>query len=89
MQELLHHLVVKCTASQFNLLLLMIKEGLNCGYLRVGNYRVSHRFVNITSSHLNSCNKAEDIIGCGFSFRIQGYYDEQEVTLKSFSRTLI
>lgn len=50
MQELLHHLVEKCTAGQFNLLLLMIKEGLNGGYLRVGSYRVSQRILNITSS---------------------------------------
>lgn len=38
-QELLRHLVEKCTISQFNLLLMMIKEGLNIGYLRMGNYR--------------------------------------------------
>uniref|UniRef100_A0A3Q1GZV1 URB2 ribosome biogenesis homolog n=1 Tax=Acanthochromis polyacanthus TaxID=80966 RepID=A0A3Q1GZV1_9TELE len=38
-QELLHHLVEKNTTSQFNVLLLMIREGLDSGKLRAGNYR--------------------------------------------------
>uniref|UniRef100_A0A4W6FZB2 URB2 ribosome biogenesis homolog n=1 Tax=Lates calcarifer TaxID=8187 RepID=A0A4W6FZB2_LATCA len=38
-QELLCHLVEKSTTSQFNLLLLMIREGLDVGKLRAGNYR--------------------------------------------------
>ncbi|XP_041856722.1 unhealthy ribosome biogenesis protein 2 homolog isoform X2 [Melanotaenia boesemani] len=38
-QELLHHLVEKSTTSQFNLLLLMIREGLDISKLRAGNYR--------------------------------------------------
>lgn len=40
MQELLRHLVEKSTSSQFNLLMLMIREGLDTGKLRAGNYRV-------------------------------------------------
>lgn len=39
LQALLCHLVEKCTTEQFNLLLLMIKEGLDTGKLRAGNYR--------------------------------------------------
>ncbi|XP_062277539.1 unhealthy ribosome biogenesis protein 2 homolog [Scomber scombrus] len=38
-QELLRYLVEKSTTSQFNLLLLMIREGLDTGKLRAGNYR--------------------------------------------------
>ncbi|KAG7236031.1 hypothetical protein INR49_001431 [Caranx melampygus] len=38
-QELLRHLVAKSTTGQFNLLLLMIREGLDTGKLRAGNYR--------------------------------------------------
>uniref|UniRef100_A0A3P8S6N2 URB2 ribosome biogenesis homolog n=1 Tax=Amphiprion percula TaxID=161767 RepID=A0A3P8S6N2_AMPPE len=38
-QELLHHLVEKNTTSQFHVLLLMIREGLDTGKLRAGNYR--------------------------------------------------
>lgn len=38
-QELLRHLVEKSTTGQFNLLLLMIREGLDAGKLRAGNYR--------------------------------------------------
>ncbi|XP_072320855.1 unhealthy ribosome biogenesis protein 2 homolog [Eucyclogobius newberryi] len=38
-QKLLCHLVEKCSAERFNLMLLMIKEGLNTGKLRGGNYR--------------------------------------------------
>lgn len=40
MLELLRHLVEKSTTGQFNLLLLLIREGLNAGQLRAGNYRV-------------------------------------------------
>lgn len=40
MQKLLRHLEEKSTTGQFNLLLLMIREGLNAGQLRAGNYRV-------------------------------------------------
>lgn len=39
-QELLRHLVAKSTTGQLNLLLLMIREGLDTGKLRAGNYRV-------------------------------------------------
>uniref|UniRef100_A0A1A7X9L6 URB2 ribosome biogenesis 2 homolog n=3 Tax=Iconisemion striatum TaxID=60296 RepID=A0A1A7X9L6_9TELE len=38
-QELLCHLVEESTTSQFNLLLLMIREGLDISKLRAGNYR--------------------------------------------------
>ncbi|XP_044202488.1 unhealthy ribosome biogenesis protein 2 homolog [Thunnus albacares] len=38
-QELLRRLVEKSTTGQFNLLLLMIREGLDTGKLRAGNYR--------------------------------------------------
>ncbi|XP_008284971.1 unhealthy ribosome biogenesis protein 2 homolog [Stegastes partitus] len=38
-QELLRHLVEKSTTSQFNVLLLLIREGLDTGRLRAGNYR--------------------------------------------------
>lgn len=38
-QELLCHLVEKSTTGQFNLLLLLIREGLDTGQLRAGNYR--------------------------------------------------
>ncbi|XP_070763388.1 unhealthy ribosome biogenesis protein 2 homolog [Enoplosus armatus] len=38
-QELLRHLVEKSTTGQLNLLLLMIREGLDTGQLRAGNYR--------------------------------------------------
>ncbi|XP_023280760.1 unhealthy ribosome biogenesis protein 2 homolog [Seriola lalandi dorsalis] len=38
-QKLLHHLVEKSTTGQFNLLLLIIREGLDAGKLRAGNYR--------------------------------------------------
>ncbi|XP_034385381.1 unhealthy ribosome biogenesis protein 2 homolog [Cyclopterus lumpus] len=38
-QELLRHLVEKSTTGRFNLLLLMIREGLVTGKLRAGNYR--------------------------------------------------
>ncbi|XP_029283982.1 LOW QUALITY PROTEIN: unhealthy ribosome biogenesis protein 2 homolog [Cottoperca gobio] len=38
-QDLLRHLVEKGTAGRFNLLLLMIKEGLDIVKLRAGNYR--------------------------------------------------
>uniref|UniRef100_UPI0037E9C682 unhealthy ribosome biogenesis protein 2 homolog n=1 Tax=Semicossyphus pulcher TaxID=241346 RepID=UPI0037E9C682 len=38
-QELLRPLVEKSTTGQLNLLLLMIKEGLDCGKLRAGSYR--------------------------------------------------
>ncbi|XP_010730626.2 unhealthy ribosome biogenesis protein 2 homolog [Larimichthys crocea] len=37
--ELLCHLVEKGTTGQFNLLLLMVREGLDTGQLRAGNYR--------------------------------------------------
>ncbi|TKS69972.1 Unhealthy ribosome biogenesis protein 2 -like protein [Collichthys lucidus] len=37
--ELLRHLVEKGTTGQFNLLLVMIREGLDTGQLRAGNYR--------------------------------------------------
>lgn len=40
MQELLCHLVEKSSTGQLNLLLLMIREGLDAGNLRAGNYRV-------------------------------------------------
>lgn len=40
MHELLCHLVEKGTTGQFNLLLLMVREGLDTGQLRAGNYRV-------------------------------------------------
>lgn len=40
MLELLRHLVEKSTTGLFNLLLLLIREGLNAGQLRAGNYRV-------------------------------------------------
>ncbi|KAM9366477.1 unhealthy ribosome biogenesis protein 2 homolog [Symphorus nematophorus] len=38
-QELLCHLVDKSTTDQFNLLLMMIREGLDTSQLRAGNYR--------------------------------------------------
>ncbi|XP_031697032.1 unhealthy ribosome biogenesis protein 2 homolog [Anarrhichthys ocellatus] len=38
-QELLRHLVEKSTTGRFNLLLLLIREGLVTGKLRAGNYR--------------------------------------------------
>ncbi|KAK9542608.1 hypothetical protein VZT92_000452 [Zoarces viviparus] len=38
-QELLRHLVEKSTPGRFNLLLLLIREGLVTGKLRAGNYR--------------------------------------------------
>ncbi|KAF0043332.1 hypothetical protein F2P81_004669 [Scophthalmus maximus] len=38
-QELLRHLVEKSTTGQLELLLLMIREGLNAGKLRAGNHR--------------------------------------------------
>ncbi|XP_047437512.1 unhealthy ribosome biogenesis protein 2 homolog [Mugil cephalus] len=38
-QELLRHLVEKSTTSQFNLLLMMIRDGLDVSKLRAGNYR--------------------------------------------------
>lgn len=50
MQELLCHLVEKSTTGQFNLLLLMIREGLHTGKLRAGNYRVRPRSIPITFS---------------------------------------
>ncbi|XP_036951576.1 unhealthy ribosome biogenesis protein 2 homolog [Acanthopagrus latus] len=37
--ELLRHLVEKSTTGQFNLLLLLIREGLDTGQLRAGNYK--------------------------------------------------
>ncbi len=40
MQELLRHLVEESTTSQFNLLLLRIRDGLDACQLRAGNYRV-------------------------------------------------
>lgn len=43
MQELLCHLVEKSTTSQFNLLLLMIREGLDTGKQTGGNCRVRLR----------------------------------------------
>ncbi|XP_037306073.2 unhealthy ribosome biogenesis protein 2 homolog [Pungitius pungitius] len=39
LQELLRHLLVKSTTGRFNLLLLLIREGLVTGKLRAGNYR--------------------------------------------------
>lgn len=39
-QELLRHLVEKSSAGQLDLLLLMVRDGLNVGQLRAGNYRV-------------------------------------------------
>ena len=39
-QELLRHLVEKSTTGRFNLLLLMIREGLDTSKLRAGNHRV-------------------------------------------------
>nr|XP_019954338.1 PREDICTED: unhealthy ribosome biogenesis protein 2 homolog [Paralichthys olivaceus]XP_019954339.1 PREDICTED: unhealthy ribosome biogenesis protein 2 homolog [Paralichthys olivaceus]XP_019954340.1 PREDICTED: unhealthy ribosome biogenesis protein 2 homolog [Paralichthys olivaceus]XP_019954341.1 PREDICTED: unhealthy ribosome biogenesis protein 2 homolog [Paralichthys olivaceus]XP_019954342.1 PREDICTED: unhealthy ribosome biogenesis protein 2 homolog [Paralichthys olivaceus]XP_019954343.1 PREDI len=47
-QELLCHLVEKSTTAQFKLLLLMIREGLNTGKLRAGNYREVLSAVTIT-----------------------------------------
>ncbi|XP_035507739.1 unhealthy ribosome biogenesis protein 2 homolog [Morone saxatilis] len=38
-QELLCHLVEESSTGQFNLLLMMIREGLDIGQLRAGNYR--------------------------------------------------
>uniref|UniRef100_UPI003AADB6E9 unhealthy ribosome biogenesis protein 2 homolog n=1 Tax=Centroberyx gerrardi TaxID=166262 RepID=UPI003AADB6E9 len=38
-EELLRHLVERSTTGQFNLLLLLIREGLDTGKLRAGNYR--------------------------------------------------
>ncbi|KAA8595497.1 hypothetical protein FQN60_010788 [Etheostoma spectabile] len=38
-QELLRHLVEKSTTSRFNLLLLLIRDGLDTGKLRAGSYR--------------------------------------------------
>ncbi|XP_029353960.1 unhealthy ribosome biogenesis protein 2 homolog [Echeneis naucrates] len=38
-QELLRHLVERSTTDRFNLLLVMIREGLDTGKLRAGNYR--------------------------------------------------
>ncbi|CAG5854130.1 unnamed protein product [Menidia menidia] len=38
-QELLCHLVEKCTDAQFNQLLLMVREGLDIKKLRAGNYK--------------------------------------------------
>ncbi|KAM8894743.1 unhealthy ribosome biogenesis protein 2 homolog isoform 1-T2 [Spinachia spinachia] len=39
LQELLRHLLGKSTTGRFNLLLLLIREGLVAGKLRAGNYR--------------------------------------------------
>nr|XP_020445512.1 unhealthy ribosome biogenesis protein 2 homolog [Monopterus albus]XP_020445513.1 unhealthy ribosome biogenesis protein 2 homolog [Monopterus albus]XP_020445514.1 unhealthy ribosome biogenesis protein 2 homolog [Monopterus albus] len=52
-QELLRHLVEKSTTGQFNLLLLMIREGLDTVKLRAGNYREVVSAVTITK--LLSC----------------------------------
>ncbi|XP_041642400.1 unhealthy ribosome biogenesis protein 2 homolog [Cheilinus undulatus] len=52
-QELLRHLVEKSTTGQLNLLLLMIKEGLETSKLRAGNYREVLSAVIITK--LLSC----------------------------------
>ncbi|XP_054473474.1 unhealthy ribosome biogenesis protein 2 homolog [Anoplopoma fimbria] len=52
-QELLRHLVEKSTTGRFNLLLLMISEGLVTGKLRAGNYREVLSAVIITK--LLSC----------------------------------
>ncbi|XP_076582287.1 unhealthy ribosome biogenesis protein 2 homolog [Chaetodon auriga] len=38
-QELLRHLVEKSTTGQLNLLLMMIREGLDTGHLKAGSYR--------------------------------------------------
>ncbi|XP_035032009.2 unhealthy ribosome biogenesis protein 2 homolog [Hippoglossus stenolepis] len=62
-QELLRHLVEKSTAAQFKLLLLMIREGLNTGKLRAGNYREVLSAVTITKLLFccqlpEPCNKA-------------------------------
>ncbi|KAK5873807.1 hypothetical protein PBY51_018812 [Eleginops maclovinus] len=38
-QELLRHLLERSTTGRFNLLLLLIREGLDTGKLRAGNYR--------------------------------------------------
>lgn len=46
MEELLRHLVEKSTTGQFNLLLLLIREGLDTGQLRAGNYKVRSSSVN-------------------------------------------
>ncbi|XP_061601407.1 unhealthy ribosome biogenesis protein 2 homolog [Cololabis saira] len=59
-QQLLHHLVEKCTTSRFNLLLLMIKEGLDISKLRAGNYREVLSAV-ITVKLLSCCQLPE---GC-------------------------
>lgn len=40
LQELLRHLLEKSTTGRFNLLLLLIREGLVTGKLRAGNHRV-------------------------------------------------
>uniref|UniRef100_A0A1A8NWE6 URB2 ribosome biogenesis 2 homolog n=1 Tax=Nothobranchius rachovii TaxID=451742 RepID=A0A1A8NWE6_9TELE len=45
-QELLRHLVEKSTMIQFNLLLLMIREGLDISKLRAGNYREGEGLIN-------------------------------------------
>nr|XP_054588610.1 unhealthy ribosome biogenesis protein 2 homolog isoform X1 [Nothobranchius furzeri] len=57
-QELLRHLVEKSTIIQFNLLLLMIREGLDISKLRAGNYREVLSAV-IAVKLLSSCQLPE------------------------------
>ncbi|KAK5611854.1 hypothetical protein CRENBAI_008691 [Crenichthys baileyi] len=57
-QELLHHLVEKNTTSQFNMLLLMIRDGLDVRKLRAGNWKEVLSAV-ITVKLLSSCQLPE------------------------------
>uniref|UniRef100_A0A3B3H3A0 URB2 ribosome biogenesis homolog n=1 Tax=Oryzias latipes TaxID=8090 RepID=A0A3B3H3A0_ORYLA len=57
-QELLSHLVERSTTRQFNLLLLMVKEGLDICNLRAGNYREVLSAV-ITIKLLSGCQLPE------------------------------
>ncbi|XP_014853189.1 PREDICTED: unhealthy ribosome biogenesis protein 2 homolog [Poecilia mexicana] len=57
-QDLLRHLVEKNTTSQFNMLLLMIREGLDVAKLRAGNWREVLSAV-ITVELLSSCQLPE------------------------------
>ncbi|XP_023188118.1 unhealthy ribosome biogenesis protein 2 homolog [Xiphophorus maculatus] len=57
-QDLLRHLVEKNTTSQFNMLLLMIREGLDVHKLRAGNWKEVLSAV-ITVELLSSCQLPE------------------------------
>ncbi|XP_028999948.1 unhealthy ribosome biogenesis protein 2 homolog [Betta splendens] len=58
LNDLLRHLLVKCTKAQFSQLLLMIREGLDVCKLRAGNYKEVLSAVTITKL-LSSCQLPE------------------------------